>query len=214
MKKILHRIKNINIPVKIIGIVLILAIGLVIWKPGIVRGEFNIQAIFDRLTQHDKKINDLEKKVDETTTLPAVQPAVTTPAPTPAKVPTTNTESYVSSVCTYTDIPYETVYENDPSLDIGLTQVSSFGGDGYVKECTTSSTGFKLPDGVVKPINKVVHVGTRQSQPVGPSTEELRLIREEKIAKCVSQVNAAFQIGNSRSSSAYTSAIQQCGSIQ
>lgn len=72
MKRILSKlgifakIKSLKLPIKIGGIALILAVGLVIWQPSIVKGEFDIQAIFDRLTQHDQKIADLEKKTEDT----------------------------------------------------------------------------------------------------------------------------------------------------
>ena len=200
MKRILSKlgifakIKSLKLPIKIGGIALILAVGLVIWQPGIVKGEFDIQAIFDRLTQHDKKIDDLEKKVDETTTIPAVQPAVTTPAPTPTKV-------YTASVCTEESIPFETVYEDRDYLAKGETK--SFGGiNGAIITCTADSDGNNARTTKVEPYSRTVYVGTwdrqseedaasaanaaREAESAARAAQAAKDARDKRIAQCIS----------------------------
>lgn len=56
------------VPVSIIGFLFICSLSLVIWKPGIVKGEYSIQSIVDMLLNHEERISNLETKTDETQT--------------------------------------------------------------------------------------------------------------------------------------------------
>jgi hypothetical protein len=56
------------IPVTVLALVLVSFIGLIIWRPGIARGDYDIQSIVDMLLNHEKRITDLESKTDNTQT--------------------------------------------------------------------------------------------------------------------------------------------------
>jgi hypothetical protein len=56
------------VPASIVGFLFICGLSLVIWKPGIARGEYDIQSIVDMLLNHEERLNNLETKTDETQT--------------------------------------------------------------------------------------------------------------------------------------------------
>jgi predicted PurR-regulated permease PerM len=66
-KRILHK-PIFVVPATVVGIILLCFVSLIIWKPGIARGEYDIQSIVDMLLNHDARISDIENRLDSTQT--------------------------------------------------------------------------------------------------------------------------------------------------
>ena len=141
-------------------------------------------------------------------------------APQSTQVPTTppnhsaNTNSsrtsntvkpYIVGVCTKTLIPYDTEYENTPSLPVGQTKIIYPGINGYTTSCTNNSDGtndthFFDP---VPSAPRVVEVGTASQNPApsnGVSYQEAQ-----------SSCSALLANGGGTASSAYSQCLHAYG---
>jgi cytoskeletal protein RodZ len=136
--KVFSKIKKLRLPFRIVGIVLILAIGLIIWQPSIVRGEFDIQAIFDRLTQHDQKIEDLEKKAEDTRkqgTQAPVQTTSDTLRKQGTQAPVQTTSDTLTTTAPVVTSPSSTAPTNETSV-FTPTPTVTIDNTAYLQECT------------------------------------------------------------------------------
>ena len=106
------------------------------------------------------------KKPLETTT-PAPTTNVIAPAkPTTTQAPSASNPPPVNDSdiqCTTTSIPYETIYQDSASMDIGTSNITTYGVNGVTKICT----GFSIIGDQTysySPTNEIIEVGTRPIQ--------------------------------------------------
>jgi len=210
--------------VVILGITLISAVSLLIWRPGIARGEYSLNDVMKMLAGQEIRIDKIEPKITPKT--PSVQ---TTPTPTTPVKSSTNSEAnivpkpsgngdfHVSEVCTEIAIPYETDYHDDSSMYIGDTRVAITGTNGVRKDCTKTYDGkdwaqyygltYKDVRDEVWPRTALVYKGTKPIATT-PTTPTYTYEQALQIAR---NTGTCMQIA--QASGTGSSAYQQCLSL-
>lgn len=168
-EKIVGFIKNpkFYIPASIlIGVIIVGMASLILWKPGIARGEYSLSDIMNILSRHEKRIENLETKNTPATPSAQLQTTTTLTQPTqnntPSSVNTNSTKtvgnSYAPSIETRTIIPFTDRYQLGSNTSYGHVELSG-GVDGFNVTYTLDSYG-KSPGNTYAPaVNRTIYVG-------------------------------------------------------